>query len=147
MLYCGEREGAKFHNRQCYRPDSNHEYYQCLNRKDIGEDVLRTKPIFDSEKQVSNRKNYFQLLENSNITKITNTSITCGKKSLEIDCLEKSFETIKCENVIYKHYELCQATDFASHNGWIAGEVSKSDSYNKYLDENYIGRSLPGTDN
>ena len=55
-LYCGEREGAKFQNRQCYRPDDNHEYYQCLNRKDIGENVLRTKPIFDSEKQVSTRK-------------------------------------------------------------------------------------------
>ena len=83
--YCGEREGAKFQNRQCYRPDDNHEYYQCLNRKDIGEDVLRTKPTFDSEKQVSNRKNYFQLLANSNIT---NNSITCDDESLEINCLD-----------------------------------------------------------
>ena len=140
-FYCGEREGAKYQNRQCYRPDSNHEYYQCLNRKDIDEDVLRTKPIFDSEKQVSNRKNYFQLFENSNIT---NNSITCGNKSLEINCVKWSSKTINCENIIYKHRELCQATDFALHNGWIDGEESKSDSYTK---KNLNGEYLRGTDN
>ena len=141
-LYCGEREGAKFQNRQCYRPDDNHEYYQCLNRKDIGEDVLRTKPIFDSEKQVSNRKNYFQLFEKSNIT---NNSITCGNQGFEIDCLKRSFETIHCNNGIYniKHYELCGATDFALHNGWINDEESKSESY---LERNFIGKNLAGTD-
>ena len=141
FAYCGQREGAKFHNRQCYSPDNNHEYYQCLNRKDIDEDVLRTKPIFDSEKQVSNRKNYFQLFENSNIT---NNSITCGNKSLEINCVKWSSKTINCENIIYKHRELCQATDFALHNGWIDGEESKSDSYTK---KNLNGEYLRGTDN
>ena len=137
-VYCGEREGAKFRNRQCYYPDSNHEYYQCLNRKDIDEDVLRTNPIFDSEKQVSNRKNYFQLFANSNIT---NNSITCGNKRLKIDCLNGGSKSITCENVIYSELELCQATDFASHNGWIDGEESKSKSY---LEEYFIGKSLPG---
>ena len=141
FIYCGEREGAKFQNRQCYSPDNNHEYYQCLNRRDIDEEVLRTKPIFDSEKQVSKRKNYFQLSANSNIT---NNSITCGNESLEIDCSKWSGIPINCKNVIYKHYELCQATDFALNYGWIDVEKSKSESY---LDDNFIGEYLPGTDN
>ena len=138
---CPDNPGAKFQYRQCYHPDSNHEYYQCLNRKDIDEDVLRTKPIFDSEKQVSSRKNYFQLFPNSSIT---NSSITCGNEIVGINCLDTSSKTKNCENVTYSDYELCRATDFALHNGWINDEESKSESY---LERNGIGKTLTGTDN
>ena len=138
-LYCGERKGAKFKNRQCYYPDSNHEFYQCLNRNDIVEDVLRTKPIYDSEKQVSNRKNYFQLFSHYNIT---NNTITCDSESIEIDCLKWSFKSINCKNGIYNELEICRATDFALHNGWIDGEKSKFDSY---IQATFVGKNLSGT--
>ena len=76
---CEHRPGAKYQNNQCINARKSRQEYACLNRMDIDEAEIKNSAVFtDSAAKRINHYRYF--------SKILDRKITCGKKSLEMEC-------------------------------------------------------------
>ena len=73
--YCGKREGAKYHNNQCFivpptvfgqKTKRAKTSYTCLNRMDIAEERIRRTVTYN--KNISSRNNFFEIF-NENDTR------------------------------------------------------------------------------
>ena len=128
--YCGKRAEAKYHSHQCisdyglYSNTKKINGYQCLNRKDVSENFIRSIVNYDSF--VSARKNFFQYFKaNDTRNQITGTLIICGDQKVDMDCTGSSlFSRIECkkeetdnDGIFVSNHDICDALDLLEDKG------------------------------
>ena len=113
--FCGKRPGATYHNNQCFEKVSSESLqYNCLNRMDISENVIRQTSIY--KPQVDPRLNLFALFESND------THIICENNSLEKPNCNNLYsesqidETLTCKGQDFTIRKVCAATDFLEAN-------------------------------
>ena len=105
--------------------------YQCLNRKDVSENALRSSVIY--ENFVSTRKNLFQYFKaNDTMNYVAETQIICDYQRIDINCTDYTAEPqmIECKKekrdnggIALNQFEFCDALDFLEDKGLPAPPV------------------------
>jgi hypothetical protein len=98
---CPQINGASFTTEQCYNKLSKQDKYQCLNRKNIAEEVIANTAVVEVTSNISKRFNLFEYLESYNETFIKCKSQ--NNQTLEKVCgdfelyYEKRNDAISCK--------------------------------------------------
>ena len=128
--YCGKRAEAKYHSHQCisdyglYSNTKKINGYQCLNRKDVSENFIRSIVNYDSF--LSARKNFFQYFKaNDTRNQVTGTLIICGDQKVDMDCTDLLlYSRIECKKektdtggIFVSNWDVCTALDLLEDKG------------------------------
>ena len=145
--YCGKRNEARYHNHQCI---SNYDSYgtkkvigyRCLNRKDIGENFIRSSVNY--KKFVSYRKNLFEYFKaNDTRNQVTGNHIICDSQNITMQCegrfrnyiIECKKEETDIGGILVTNNDVCDALDLLEDKGL----PSPSENWMQYI---YLARPV-----
>ena len=128
--FCGNRSEAKYQHHQCFgrygqlAAAATVIGYQCLNRKDITENTIRSSANYNSF--VSTRKNLFQYFKaNDTRNQVTGHLIICGDQNITMDCEDWDLDSrIECKKeeadnggILVSNKDICDALDLLEDKG------------------------------